>query len=212
MKTEVIMKRPFMGSEIRQKSKTGMMSATDLVRVGNIKRRELGMRDFSLTAFLKTKQTKEFIEELQKSNERVIVKSKQKGSHQTTWVHPLLFMDIALAMNAKFKVQVYEWIHDELLKNRNESGESYRKMTGALYERVSDKQRFHKYITKVAGHIKKKCDVEDWNTASPEQLKLRDTMHDKIATLSTVLKNPDDAVRLGTHQALEDQKKKLSAA
>lgn len=199
-----------MGSTVRQNHKTGFLAATDLVRIGNIKRRELGMRDFNLSAFLKTKQTKEFIEELQKTNERVIRKSKQKGEHQVTWVHPLLFMDIALAMNAKFKVQVYEWMHDNLLKYRDDSGDSYKKMTGALYERVTDKARFHKYITRVANYIKKSCNVEDWNSATQEQLELRTKMHENISLLCSVLTNPDNAVKFGVIDALKTKDMKLN--
>ncbi len=43
MKTEVIVSRPFMGHEINQKSKSGMFDATGLVKIANIKRRELGL-------------------------------------------------------------------------------------------------------------------------------------------------------------------------
>lgn len=38
MKTEVIVKRPFLGGEIEQKSKSGMFNATDLVGIVNRKR------------------------------------------------------------------------------------------------------------------------------------------------------------------------------
>jgi len=204
MKTEVVISRPFMGSEIHQKSKSGMFDATGLVKIANIKRRELGQSIFDLSQFLKLKSTTEFIEELQKENERVIIKGR--GSKSTTWVHPLLFIDIALNINPKFKVEVYKWLYDELLKYRNDSGDSYRKMAGAIYEKCDNKGKFHKYITKVANYIKTNCNVEDWNKATQNQLYLRDKMHENISLLCSVLSSSDQAIRIGVLKAKEDNK------
>lgn len=201
MKTEVHIERPFMGSIVRQSSKTQMFSATDLIKIANIKRKEIGLSAFNFQQFLNLKGTKEFIEELQKTNERVIMTTR--GAQGGTWVHPLLFIDIALALNPKFKVEVYQWLYDELVKSRNNSGESYRKMCGALYEATTNKTTFHKSISKVANIIKKKLNVEDWNKASEEQLKLRDKIHENIALLAGVLRNPNEAVRIGIIKALE---------
>lgn len=195
MKTEVILKRPFMGGLVEQKSKSGLFNATDLVRIGNIKRNELGRNAFNLSQYLKNKQTTEFIEELQKENEKVLTKGKGAGSK--TWVHPLLFIDIALSINPSFKVNVYKWLFDELLKYRNDSGESYKKMAGALYERTSNKTRFHLEITETAKKIKEACNVSDWNTANENQLKLREKIHDNIYLLCNVLKDMNHAVDLG---------------
>jgi hypothetical protein len=63
---------------------------------------------------------------------------------------------------------------DELLKYRNDSGDSYKKMCGALYERTTDKMRFHKHISELAIKIKTEIGVEDWNKATEKQLKTRD--------------------------------------
>lgn len=201
MKTEVILKRPFMGSEVRQKSKSEMFSATDLVKIGNSKRQEIGKGLFNLSAFLKNNSTIEFIEELQKTNEKVITKGRGKGA--VTWVHPLLFIDIALSINPKFKVEVYQWLYDELVKSRNDSGNSYKLMTGNLFESSTDKTNFHKYITRVANYIKKECQVEDWNNATEKQLKLRNKMHENISILASVMRNPNEAVRLGVLKTKE---------
>lgn len=206
MKTEVILKRPFMGGEISQKSKSELFSATDLIRIGNLKRRELGMQSFNLSQFLSSKATKEFIEELQKTNSQVIVLGR--GRNSQTWVHPLLFIDIALAINPKFKIQVYEWLYDELLKYRNDSGVSYKKMCGSLFENSKNKSEFHKYIVKVANYIKEKLNVEDWEHATIEQLEMRDKIHENISLLSDVLRENDNAVRLGVEKGLSKTNKK----
>lgn len=202
MKTEVILKRSFMGGEIRQKSKCAFFNATDLVKIANSKRRDLGKSLFNLAQYLKLKSTCEFIEELHKDNEKVITKSR--GRNSTTWVHPLLFIDIALSLDSRFKVEVYKWLYDELLKNRNNSGESYKKMVGAVYDKYTNKQDFHKYIAKVANYIKKECSVNNWDEADEKKLFLRDKMHENIALLTSVLTDTNQAVRLGVLKAKEE--------
>ncbi len=201
MKTQVVMKRPFMGGEISQQSKTEMFSATDLTKIINRKRRELEKPAFNMSAYLKTKGSVEFIEELQKESEKVIVRSKGKGTH--TWVHPLLFLDIALSANPKLKIEVYKWLYDELIKNRNNSGDSYKKMCGYLFDNHGNKSEFPVYIMKVARFIRTKCMVDNWNSATNEQLKLRDKMHENISLLTTALRDNNQAVRLGIEEALK---------
>lgn len=200
MKTEVIVKRPFMGFQIRQKSKSELMSATDLVKVGNIKRSEVGQGSFNLQMYLKRKSTIEFIEELQKDNKHVLVTDRKKG----TWVHPLLFMDIALTMDARFKVKVYEWIKDNLIKYRNDSGDSYKRMTGSLYQKVPARD-FIKTVPKVAKYIREEIGVKDWNEASEQQLKLRDRVHDNVSLLLDVTSSANwkEAIKLGVEKTLE---------
>lgn len=206
MKTEVILQREILTGVVKQKSKSGMFSASDLVRVANIRRRELNRSPFNLSSFLKQKGTSEFIEELQNAypGERIIIIGRGRSSN--TWVHPLLFIDIALALDSKLKLEVYNWLYDELLKYRNDSGKSYKKMTGAVFERYENKNQFYKYIPKVANYIKESCKVADWNKATEQQLKLRDKMHENIYLLCSVLRDTDFAVRAGVEQALKELK------
>lgn len=198
MKTQVVMKRELFGSEIQQQSKTGFFSATDLVRVGNRWRVSRGMPVFNFSSFMNNAKTKEFVDELNAKYDIVLLKGKSKNS--TTWVHPLLFIDIALAINPKLKVEVYEWLFDNLIKFRNDSGDSYKEMSAAIWQRFSNKREFPKYITRVANYIRKSCNVDDWQKASEDQLKLRDRIHYSIKTLTNVLTNTDEAVRLGVKE------------
>jgi len=201
MKTQVIMKRELFGSEIRQQSKTNFFSATDLVNVGNKWRRSRDIAEFNLSVFLKNKNTTEFINELH--NKYDIVISKGRGRNSVTWVHPLLFIDIALAISPKLKIETYEWLFDNLLIFRNDSGDSYKEMSAALWTRFKNKREFPKYITRVANYIRKECLVTDWDTANEKQLKLRDKMHYSIKTLCNVLTNVDQAVLIGVKENLK---------
>lgn len=194
MKTAVIMKRELFGMQVSQHSKTEYFSATDLVKAGNHWRAVNGLPMFNEKSWLTNKGTKEFIEELESKFGKVKISARGRGQH--TWIHPLLFIDMALAISPKLKIETYEWMFDHLIKNRNDSGDSYTLMTGALYKRWTNKATFHRYITDVARNIKMLCKVKDWQTASEKQLKARDDVHKEVALLCEVLQDPELAVRI----------------
>jgi hypothetical protein len=201
MVTEVEMKRMLFGKEITQKSKSEMFSATDLVLAGNAWRIGHGYDLFNLKSWLKRKPVKEFIKALEDDGYTAIKRANARNKH--TWVHPFLFIDLALSISPELKIEAYKWLYDELLKYRNSSGDSYKKMSGALFLNESNKSRFHVSIRKYASRIKEVCGVGDWNRATAEQLELRNKIHDNISLLCDVLKNNDDAVRIGIKKALE---------
>jgi hypothetical protein len=208
MKTEVMMKRELFGEEIYQKSKSEFFSATDLVRAGNKWRISQGMQPFMMSAWLQQRGTKEFIEELNKNFNKVLISGRGRGKH--TWVHPYLFIDMALAINPKIKIEVYTWLYDYLLKYRNDSGDSYKVMSGALYEAYGNKRDFPRYIQEVAKKIKQECGVKNWQEATVEQLSLRDSIHTTIFTLSDILTDPDMIVSVGIDKAKKLSKKEIN--
>lgn len=202
MKTEVIMQRDFSGYKISQKSKSEFFSATDLVKAGNKMRTELNKSIFNLSAWLKTKSTIAFINELKKNiNTPLIIKSRGKNTH--TWVHPFILIDLAMAINPKFKVTAIKWLHDKLLSYRNDSGDSYKKMAGSIGISYHNKSKFIMIITNAAKKIKAACKVDDWQKATEHQLKLRDKMHNNIALLCDVIKT-EQAIEIGIEKALND--------
>lgn len=203
MKSIVLIQRDLLGGSVCQNNQTEMFSATDLVRVGNMWRMANGMQGFDMSAWLQTKGTKEFICELEVRFGKGEVKKAARGRGKHTWVHPLLFIDMALAINPKLKVEVYEWLFDQLIRYRNESGDTYKMMCGCLYAHAKNKYGFNNYVQSVAGQIKKACCVDDWNTATEEQLKLRSKLHNDIGLLSDVLNNNDEAVRLAILKAIK---------
>jgi hypothetical protein len=202
MKTEVVMRRSILGGEVSQKSKSGFLSATDLIKTGNKWRVVNNMPLFDYQAWLNTKSTKEFISELSETEgTKVILPGKGRGNH--TWVHPYIFIDISLAISPKLKVEVYRWLYDELLKYRNYSGDSYKKMCGSLYSRTQSKSTFHRDISKLAKLIQFECGVKDWQTATEAQLKLRDRIQENIALLCEVMNNTKQAIRIAIFKAKE---------
>jgi hypothetical protein len=194
MKTEVVMQRQLFGKQIRQKSLDNFFSANDLVGAGNYYRAINGLPIFNLGNYLKNQSTIEFMDEV-KSRYGDCIKVK-KGRNGETWVHPLVFVDIALAIDPKLKVEVYEWMFDNLIKYRNDSGDSYKEMSAAIFTRHQNIRTFKEYITQVASLIKHSLKVDSWQTATEEQLKKRDLIHNSIKLLSKVLKDPDQIVRV----------------
>jgi hypothetical protein len=200
MKTEVIMKREIFGNEISQSSKTGFFNATELKHAGDKWRIANGLPQFNLAAYLNSKSTKEFVEELEKKYSANIL-TTSRGRSSATWVHPLLFIDIALAISPKLKIEVYEWIFDNLIKFRNDSGDSYRDACGALYTRCTNLREFPDFIQKTANRIKAELGVKDWQTATELQLKQRDKCHVAIKLYSNVLTNINQIVTLALDEA-----------
>jgi hypothetical protein len=201
METQVLMKRELFGCEISQQSKTEFFSASELVTAGDKWRLENGMKEFQFYQYLKNKSTLEFISEIElKYKTKAIVSTK--GRYGNTWVHPLLFIDIALAINPRLKVEVYEWLFDNLIKFRNDSGDSYKEMASAIFTRFTNKREFPFYMVKVANYIKSQLRVEDWNKATEEQLKKRDVIHNSIRLLCNVLNDTNQAVRIGVKENL----------
>lgn len=201
METQVIMKRELFGCEISQQSKTEFFSATDLVKAGNRWRMLNMMQPFDYSAYIKTKSFLEFKSEVEAKYGKVLISGHGRGIH--SWVHPIVFIDISLAINPKLKVEVYEWLFDNLIKFRNDSGDSYKEMSAAIYVRVSNKRDFPNYIQRVASFIKESIGVDNWDVATELQLKQRDKIHNSIKLLCNVLNDTDQAVRLGVYETLK---------
>lgn len=200
MKTEVIMRRELFGKEISQKSQTEYFSATDLIRAGNAWRIVNGMQVFNMNDWFNLKSTKEFICALEKEYGKVKISGRGRGVH--TWVHPFLFIDMALAISPELKIQVYSWLYDHLLKCRNNSGDSYKKMVGAVYEKYGNKAQFPRYIQEYAQKIKKELEVKDWNEATEQQLIKRDKIHEAVSVLSNVMTDPDKILEIAINEVL----------
>ncbi len=201
MKTEVVMKRKTLGEIISQKSKSGFFNATELLLAGNKYRAMNGLKLVRLEGYLKNSANIEFMKELELKYGKIKTDGRGRGVH--IWVHPLLFLDIALWIDPKMKIEVYEWLLDNLLQFRNESGDSYKKMCGALYMYAKNKTSFNKNIQIVAKRIRIECGVKDWETASEQQLRLRDRMHEFISFACDMVKDSNVAIELGIKKAKE---------
>lgn len=194
MKTMVKMERMLFGYVIHQRSDNEFLSMTDLLKSGNKWRIENNISQFDYRNYFKTQQTIEFYKELQ--NKYGVVKISGRGRGKHTWLHPLLWIDMALSISPKLKLATYEWLFDNLIRYRNDSGDSYKKMAGALYNNTKCPTKFYQEITDIAVKIQNICGVDDWQNANQEQLHKRDIIHNNIAILTSVVKTNEQAVRI----------------
>jgi KilA-N domain len=199
MKTEQIITRRLFNHPIRQKHLTQAFCASDIVTAGNIIKTARGEKPFDLTNYMRQLGVKGFIQEIEKKHGWA--KYSTRGRTGAVWVHPILFIDIAFAIDPKLKLEAYEWLFDNLCEFRNNSGDSYKKMCGCLYVRWGNKQTFHAHIQEVAKLIKDRCQVEDWNKADTRQLKLRDQIQEDVSWLAEELRDGEKAVELALRRS-----------
>ena len=208
VKTEVIMQRELIGEKVRQKHLTGFFSLSDLEKIGNRYRLDKGLQVKKATDYFRTPANKEFIEALKKEYPKI--ESGGRGRGKEKWIHPFLFIDIALWYNPELKVQVYEWVYDNLTLFRDNSGESFKKMAKALGENCNIRGQYGTVLPRVATLIYKAVGVDGkdkWETATTEQLKLRNKIQDTITTLTYVIKNADEAVSKGIYITINEKHK-----
>lgn len=198
MKTNQIMEsvesRTLNGVVVRQRTKDGFFALKDLVLVCDKFCYEHNRPRFDVNQYFRLDSTKAFINALEKKKEMQVIYKQTKSS--LGWIHPHIFLDILLWANPEFKVEVYDWLWDYLIKNRIDSGNSYNQMVGALWNFTSNKSLFKKVIANLANRIKDLIGVDDWNKASEAQLKERDDLQRFIADLTETLRDAKQGVNI----------------
>lgn len=169
MKTNVVMKRPFAGFDVLQRTSDGYFNATSLIKVWNesVEKQQVNLHGENspyvkkeLKEYLSNKSTVEFIQtiviEEQFENEKsVISKSRaSRGNNFGTWMHPFLFIDFAMWINPSFKYKVIKFVHDEMILYRKKSADSYKTLCDAVYNLLEkDKFRMQVVMSEIAKAI-----------------------------------------------------------
>lgn len=145
---EIIVNSIYSRSTVRQRTKDGYFNATDLIKVystvtGNRK---------DISDFLKLKSTQEFsaiitekesdtrivVSDDNQSVTKPIIEAKKGGKEQGTWMHPYMFIDFAMWLSPEFKYNTIQWVNDNLIKRRIESGDNYLAMCAAYSRRYRE--------------------------------------------------------------------------
>lgn len=138
MKTSVVILRDLNGVSVRQDSKTSFFNANDLLDLYN----QSAETQKRMQKYLETRGTKEtmaaILSEIQNSPklgefENGVIETK-RGKNGGTWMHPYLFIDFGMWLSPKFKVTVLKWVYDNLIKFRNECGDSFKEVNEALFD------------------------------------------------------------------------------
>lgn len=177
MKTNQIMKRTFLGAEIRQQHQTGYFCEKDITTLGTKYRKNQGLSEARWDNYARTKQTREFFAKLMQSENNAEIIKVSRGRNSQRWIHPYIFLDYCMYLSPDFKVTALSWIEDKLTIFRDDSGESYKEMSKALFDTGTKYGVAAVMIQDLAKAIKRDVDCDDWNKATPEQLQKRDEIH-----------------------------------
>ena len=98
MKTSVIMNREIMGVTVRQNHKTKMFNANDLHKLANEHRKVEGLTAKQLSQYFILDSSEELIKEVCLTEVLKLddVKKSARGKQGGTWVHPIVFVDLAM--------------------------------------------------------------------------------------------------------------------
>jgi len=201
MKTAVIMERDLMGFVVRQNHKSGMLNANDLHKVGNSTRKRHGLSEKQMGAYFNLDSTTDLINEICLVENIGIsdVKKSTKGKYGGTWVNPIVFVDMAMWYSPQLKVRILQWVIDGLLDARDNSGESFKKMNGALMGSFIDEYsplRAAEVAKTIAAECKVGNDKDKWQKATEEQLKKRDKIQEAIVMIADLCPNIGTAVNM----------------
>lgn len=165
--------------EVLQRTKDGMFNATALLNQWN---RAAGMKK-EMNDYLRLQSTHDFLSALQsefdfKDGNSPYLTSRGKYSGGT-WMTPLLFIDFAMWLNPKFKVQVLKFVYDELIKCRTADGDNYNVLAKSIAS-LPDVD-YPKVARALNWIVFNKHERDIRNTATPQQLQDMDELQRKLA-------------------------------
>jgi hypothetical protein len=98
-----------------------------------------------MAEFMESSSTKQFVEVLENEVGRnsdmghdvaITVKGRTHKNGQKdvdqVWMHPYLFIDFAMWINPKFKLDVIRFVYDQLIQFRHSAGDNYKGLTSAV--------------------------------------------------------------------------------
>lgn len=165
--------------EVLQRTKDGMFNATALLNQWN---RAAGMKK-EMNDYLRLQSTHDFLSALQSefdfkdgNSPYLTYRGKYSG---WTWMTPLLFIDFAMWLNPKFKVQVLKFVYDELIKCRTAAGDNYNVLAKSIAS-LPDVD-YPKVARALNWIVFNKHERDIRNTATPQQLQDMDELQRKLA-------------------------------
>lgn len=208
MKTPVVMQRELLGMTVRQDSKTEMFNANDMHKIGNEHRKINGMSEKQLASYFDLDSTTELLNAICLEDNLKLddVKQSKRGKNGGTWVHPVLFVDMAMWYSPKLKAKIIRWVIDGLLSARNESGDSFKQMNKHLTKNFPKEFENPISYMQAANQVANACKVgtgkDKWQKASESQLKLRDKIQENVCLLADVTPNAGTCINKAISKAI----------
>ena len=159
METNIVLSskdRELFGITIKQETKTGFLSVSELQKAYEIARWQYGWSDKRISDIMQTDSFKErifylfedqglikttfpaFIEMTEKEGIAKVLKGlglyKTTGARQNkvTFANPYIWILLALELNPRIYAKVIIWISDSLIFDRIEAGDEYRPMNSSI--------------------------------------------------------------------------------
>lgn len=140
----MILHRPLQQYDVLQRTSDSYFNASELVNAwASVNKKEKKIKDF-----MRLSSTKDFIEELASQETaggnppttdfqavktvKGKIKAGQGSTPDTVWMHPFLFIKLAMWINPKFEYHVIKFVYDQLIKFRHDAGDAYKDMCEAL--------------------------------------------------------------------------------
>lgn len=115
-----------------QRTKDSYFNATELLDSWN----KNSINQKLLGNFIKTKETKDYVEQLKKEGiESPYISGRGSGANAGTWMHPKLFIDFAMWISVEFKSKVIDMVLDGLIISRNDAGDYYKEMCAMILDK-----------------------------------------------------------------------------
>jgi len=207
MKTNIIMKsekdRELFGVVIKQETKTGFMSLTDLQeaytharvlngwrdkridhiikQVENSERiyyllKEQGLVNVSIDTFTEMVEKDGMIKVLKKTG---VYKTTGRGENKTVMCNPYIWVLVAMELNPQLYAKVVTWLTDKLILNRIEAGNMCKALNSALYK--TKNTDFSKIAIELNKKVFGKHEAGIRNTRSKEELEKLYRLEDRLA-------------------------------
>ena len=187
--------------DVAQRTKDWMFNATVLLKQWN----DSNNSKKELKEYFENKSTKEFIETLLNDESTIggivpMMKSRaNKGENAGTWMHPYLFIDFAMWINPKFKLNVIKFVYDELIKNRHEAGDNYVVLSASV--KKLDVQKYSEVAKALQWIVYRKTGKNLRQTATQEELA-------ELTKLETNFSWAIDMGLITTHKKLMEEMRK----
>lgn len=117
--------------KVEQRTVDGFFNATELLKQWNVHN---GTKK-ELKHYFENQSANELIDtiiERENLNSRKSAYLSSRGKNGGTWMHPILFIDLAMWINPSFKYDVIKFVYDEMIKFRNLAGDAYPSMCRAV--------------------------------------------------------------------------------
>ena len=137
--------------QVEQRTKDAKFNATALLKQWNetVKKGEvliphldgvLKYKEKDLYDYMNIGPTKDLVRVIMaKENilDARIVVNTTRGKYGGTWLHPVMFIDFCMWINPSFKYDVIKFVYDRMIEFRNNAGDAYKDLGGAIQTIVS---------------------------------------------------------------------------